>query len=314
MSKVDVEHGSGRGASVRRLEIRHETVLPLREISALAVRSGAEGQTQLLAVGDEDFAVVSAELDDGDKPTRARRHDLHSALRDTRIDTEPGSGFEGAASDGGGTVVLLQEEQARLLVFAPDLSRLLRVLVLAVPADDPVLGAAWHRHPNARGEGLLLLERGHVLITKQRDDPGLIEFGPRGHVPSGIATSTVLAPGDRFELPDAGQTELAPLAVWRLAADTRRELPTINDLALGHDGGVYVLSARTHTIARLEPRLQPGERARATDVWRIDDKIPGGRSARPEGLVIAPSGRPLVGIDTHDAGDNVVVLQRLDDP
>ena len=73
------------------------------------------------------------------------------------------------ASDRDGTIVLLQEEQARLLVFAPDLSRLLHTLALAVPADDPVLNPAWRRKPNSRGEGLLLLRRGHILIAKERD-------------------------------------------------------------------------------------------------------------------------------------------------
>ena len=72
----------------------------------------------------------------------------------------PGSGLEGVASDGAGTILLLQEEQARLLVFAPDLSRLLHTLVLAVPVGRArCSNPAWSRHPNSRGEGLLLLRR-----------------------------------------------------------------------------------------------------------------------------------------------------------
>ena len=142
---------------MRRLEIRHETALPVGELSALALRGGPEGETQLLAVGDEDFAVVSTKFTDGPVPTDVRRRDLHSALRDTQVGLEHGSAFEGAASDGAGTIVLLQEDQARLLVLAPDLSRLLQVLVLAVAADQPEIGPGWQREPNARGEGLLLL-------------------------------------------------------------------------------------------------------------------------------------------------------------
>ena len=114
---------------------------------------------------------------------RTWRDDLRPALRDAGVDLRSGSGFEGVASDGDGTIVLLQEEQARLLVVAPDLSRLLHTLVLAVPADDPVLNPAWRREPNSRGEGLLLLRRGHVLIAKERDAPCLIEFGPPGDRP-----------------------------------------------------------------------------------------------------------------------------------
>jgi len=296
---------------VRRLGIRHQTALPMRELSALALRAGPSGQSQLLAVGDEDFAVVSAELEDTGEPAGTRRHDLLLSLRDTRVDVGSGSGFEGLASDGTGTIVLLQEEQARLLVMAADLSRLLHVIRLAVPRDDPLLGTAWHREPNARGEGLLLLDRGHVLICKERADACLIEFGPPEDAPRGIAADTVLAPRKPFARPDAVESEFAPLAVWPLAEDTRNALPTINDLALGPDGRIYALSGHAQMIARFEPRLQPGERARATDSWRIGDGMPGGEDARPEGLVILPSGRPLVGIDSKRAGDNLVMLQRL---
>jgi hypothetical protein len=63
----------------------------------------------------------------------------------------------------------------------------------------------------------------------------------------------------------------------------------------------------------MERRLTPGERASATTVWQIGDGIPGGRAARPEGLTFLPSGRPVVGIDTRQPHDNLVVLQALDD-
>jgi hypothetical protein len=268
---------------------------------------------RLLTVGDEDFAVVSTEIDETGSLTRTWRDDLRPALRDTGVDLRSGSGLEGVASDGDGTIVLLQEEQARLLVFTPDLSRLLHALVLAVPADDPVLNPAWRRDPNSRGEGLLLLRDGHVLIAKERDAPCLIEFGPPGDRPTGVTPDTVLPPHEPFQRPDIIETELVPLAVWLLSAATATTLPTINDLALGPDGRVYAISAHAQVIARIEQRLTPGERAGASAAWQIGDGIPGGRDARPEGLTFLPSGRPVVGIDTKQPHDNLVVLQAFDD-
>ena len=180
---------------MHRLKIHQVATLDLPETSALTMRSQPEGPPRLLAVGDEDFAVVSTEIDDHRGTlVGTRRDDLRPVLRNTPIDLRSGSGFEGVASDRDGTIVLLQEEQARLLVFAPDLTRLLHTLVLAVPADDPVLNPAWHREPNSRGEGLLLLQRGHILIAKERNPPCLIEFGPPGDPPTGITADTVLAP------------------------------------------------------------------------------------------------------------------------
>jgi hypothetical protein len=299
---------------VRRLEIQDVATLGLREVSALTLCCPLDGPPRLLAVGDEDFAVVSAEIDDETGSlTRTWRDDLRPALHHTGVDLRSGSDLEGVASDGDGTILLLQEEQARLLVLTPDLSRLLHTLVLAVPADDPVLNPAWRRHPNSRGEALLLLRDGHVLIAKERDPSCLIEFGPPGDRPTGVTPDTVLPPHEPFQRPDVIETELVALAVWQLSAATAATLPTINDLALGPDGRVYALSAHAQVIARIEQRLTPGERASASAAWQIDDGIPGGRDARPEGLTFLPSGRPVVAIDTTQCHDNLVVLQALDD-
>src|SRR3954462_13982838 len=105
---------------MRALAVHHEAALPAREISALAVRGRPGGRSQLLAVGDEDLAVITAELDDG-RPADAERHDLSLPLRDSPVDVRSGSDFEGVAADGEGTVFLLQEEESRLLVLAADL-------------------------------------------------------------------------------------------------------------------------------------------------------------------------------------------------
>ncbi|MGY1684973.1 hypothetical protein ACI8AK_05220 [Geodermatophilus sp. SYSU D00867] len=298
---------------MKKLEIRHETALPMREISALALRAGPGGHSHLLAVSDEDWAVISVELEEGGEPGRTWRQDLYLTLRDTPVDVQSKSGFEGVAADGEGSILLLQEEKHRLLVLSADLLRLLQTIVLAAPTDDePDLGVTWPGEPNAGGEGLVLLQQGHVVIAKQRDEPCLIEFGPQGHSPLGIGTDTVLAPGQRFERLDASECEFIPLAAWPLGKDTEHALPTINDLALGPDGCMYALSSHAHMLTRFERRLKRGERARAVDMWSIGNGIPGGEKARPEGLTILPDGRPLVGIDSKRAGNNLLVLQRLD--
>ena len=46
--------------------------------------------------------------------------------------------------------------------------------------------------------------------------------------------------------------------VWQLGQPTAAMLPTINDLALGPDGRVYILNAHTQVIARMEQRLTLG--------------------------------------------------------
>src|SRR3954454_24414491 len=73
----------GEAESVRRLGIRHQTALPMRELSALALRAGPSGQSQLLAVGEDLLVVLAAGLEEGGEPAGTRRHDLRLPLRDT---------------------------------------------------------------------------------------------------------------------------------------------------------------------------------------------------------------------------------------
>ena len=255
--------------------------------------------------------MIAADVSEDGTLQRTWRHDLFLPLLEAGIDVRSGSGFEGVVSDGEGTVLVLQEEEARLLVLSPDLSKLLQVLELAVPEDTPGYGSAWHAEPNARGEGILLLERGHILVAKQKDPAYLIEFGPAGDVAGGIGADTVLASGQPLKRPAGDAAQLVPLAGWPLDAETAEKLESLNDIAFGDDGCVYLLSAKSRVIARLEKRLEPGEDADAAELWEIDAALPGDEQARPEGLALVGGSTPIVGFDSKAAGDNVMVLSRL---
>ena len=289
------------------MEVSHATSLPMREISALGVLSDDEGKPELLAVGDEDSAVVTARYDDDGAPTRTSRHDLFLTLVGTGIDLRGGSGFEGVAADAARRVFVLQEERSRLLVLSADMSKLLHVIALEVPADTAGYGAAWRDDSNARAEGLLLLTSGHVLVAKQMSPVYLIEFGPDGDEPVGVGHGSVLPPDRAFSLPAEETARLVALASWPVRSDDGAAFPTLNDLAIGDDGRVYVISSHGQTIGRLEKRLRPDEQLSFNDFWRIKG-LPGGDEARPEGLVMVGDATPVVGIDSKTAADNSFVL------
>ena len=293
---------------MKTLKTRHTTALPMREVSALTARTSDSNGSQLLAVGDEDFAVITADVSDDGTLGRTLRHDLVRPLVAAGIDVSSGSGFEGVASDGEGTVLVLQEEESRLLILSPDMSRLVQVLALEVPDDAPGYGKAWHADPNARGEGLLLLERGHVLVAKQKDPVYLIEFGPADDLGSGIGPDTILGPGSAFQRPAGDAGRLVALAGWPLDDETAERLVSVNDIASGSDERAYFLSASARLIARLEKCLKPGEEVDATEFWGVDAALPGDEEARPEGLALVREGTPIVGFDSKVAGDNVLVL------
>src|SRR5262245_7394372 len=138
------------------LTVELATALPLREISALTTRPGSESELELLAVGDEDFAVLQVPVDDG-VFGETFRYDLFLPLVGTGVDLVDGSGFEGIACNGD-AVFLLQEEASRILVFDRQLTKLRHILTLTVPEETPGLGPDWHSEEGRdyHAEGLLL--------------------------------------------------------------------------------------------------------------------------------------------------------------
>ena len=289
------------------MKIVHETALPIREISALGIRRDKSGEFQLLAVGDEDFAVITADCSEGGVPGATRREELFLPLVGTGIDLRAGSGFEGVTADGRGRVFVLQEEKSRLLVFSEDFRRLLHVFTLDVAADSP-LAPDWGKAPNERAEGLLLLREGHLLVAKQKNPVALIEFGPEDAEALGVSSETVLPGAEPFALPETEDGRLVALESWSLHQAADKLLPTFNDIALGADGRVYVISAKAQVIARLEQNLRPGERAKFGKSWRIEGDLPEGNEARPEGLAMIGGSTPVIGIDCKLAGSNLFVL------
>jgi hypothetical protein len=292
------------------LRARRTTAFPLSEISAFAERR-CDGATELLAVGDEDFALAVIPFAPDGPRGEAERHDLSSLLvGGTGSGATSGSQFEGLACDGAGRVFLLQEETERVLVLSADLSELLGAIRLVVEADQRDFGADWRRDETSRGEALLLLDSGHLLVVKQRRSVQFIEFGPAGDEPLGVGPESYPRPGQPFDL--AGGSPYEVLAWWGLTPAAAERFKSVNDVALGADDRLYVLSGASSRLGRLEPRLRVGEsHAAIPDFWDLPAKLPGGRKARPEALALGPSDVPIVGMDTREPGDNVVVFDPL---
>ena len=292
-----------------RLEAR--TALPLTEISAFALRQGEAG-TELIAVGDDDFGVLCVPLSDDGQLGESKRCDLWRKLPMDVVASSDGSQFEGVACDGDGRVLVLQEGPARVLVLSRRLDTLLHTIRLIVDPDEPDFGEKWHDDDNARGEGMVLLRDGHLLIAKQRKPIRLIEFGPPGADPLGVSPDTLLPADASYDVASRdGDVELAVLASWRLAdGEDEDAFESINDLACDADGRLFLLSSRARRIACIGEALQADEsHARFAEVWDLPDGTPGGDDDRPEALALPFEGAALVGIDTKKPGDNVAFIR-----
>jgi hypothetical protein len=277
--------------------------LRLEQVSALSVRSDGRGADELVAVGDEEFAVVTAPLRaDGlgvDEP-----HELADVVDDTGEKSD----WEAVATDGTGSVFLIEEEGARVVVLAPDLRKQVHELRLRADAGPDPRGRELLEGENSGPEGMLLLAGGHVLVVKQRDPVLLIEFGPRDERPLGFGPGVQIDADVAFRLPAGRKTDLFPLRSWKLLDEETVE--SANDLAVDHERRLHAISSRSHCIYELEPGPDDGEMVTG-ERWRLPAAVGADKKHNAEGLAFDRRGNPIVALDVKDTHDNVFVLERL---
>ena len=262
--------------------------VPLREVSGLALSNG-----RLFAVGDHDPALFTAPLEP-------------FPLRWTGIDLggiglpDGGTQFEAVQPLGDGTVLILQEQPARVLHVDPAAKALVGTVILEVP-EGHRLYQAWLGDRSSRGESLILTGRGHLLVIKEKEPPAILEFGPSGDAAVGWQR------GGRLEPPAPADATFTVLATWWLDEGLTRRLPDISDATVGPDGCLYLLSDQGSAIARLPDVLDPrGGDVGAGAVWRI-----AGQPDNAEGLVILADGTVLIGLDTKGPRRNLLRLQPI---
>jgi hypothetical protein len=276
---------------------------PLVEISGLGQRPRSPGGgPQILAVGDEDFTLVSAAIGSPGPISDFHRHGLKDLLGGSGA--ADSSEWEAADGDRSGRIFTLQESPGVVYVFSPDLDRLLHVIDLSVEDSDHL---DWTHDPNKQAEGLVLLGNGHVLIAKEKDPPLLMEFGPRRDAARGVDSGLLLLGDEEFPLPPTERAEHILLTIWDLDSDARDRISDISDVAVGRDGRLYLLSDESRCITRLEHRLAPEQRRLSvTGVWTLPTEI-----EQPEGLVLLDDMTPVVAVDKQEPHSNLFVLDPL---
>ena len=126
--------------------------------------------SELLAVGDHDPVVFTAPLEPW--PLRWQGIDLAGlGLPDG------GTQFEAIQPVGEHTILVLQEQPARVLFIDLVAPALIGCLLLDVPKGHR-LRESWLGDRSSRGESLVLADRGHLLIVKEKNPAAILEFGP----------------------------------------------------------------------------------------------------------------------------------------
>jgi hypothetical protein len=210
--------------------------------------------------------------------------------------------IEAVCADGGGRVLLLQEAPPRAELVDFGMSRVVASIDLVVE-DRGELARSWSSSDGSRGEGVVLLPGGNLLVAKEKHPAALIEFGPRGSRSRGLVRGGALRDGARWSVADGHQTFVA-CAVWAPDKELTRACADFSDLDIGPDGRLYLLSDKSATIARIDDLAPGGGVAALTSAWRLCDL-----TGKPEGLAFTANGRAIVALDKRKSRRNLVQLE-----
>lgn len=284
-----------------RKKLRPERLIdiPLEEVSGICVDRSRRGRLSLLAIGDRLAIGARLSLTDPDDDELEWELAPISRLSGTRLPKRDPQ-VEAIAVDGAGRVLLLQESPARAELVDLRAARVVASFDLEVPDDGPV-GESWGDPDGSRGEGVLLLAGGRLLVAKEKKPAALIEFGPPGARSRGVAGR--LATAGRAWPVTPGEHRYVALAVWRPDDALRKVCRDFSDLAVGPDGGVYVLSDESSSIARLSAMAPGGGTVTLDASWTIS-----GLKGKPEGLAFTKDGRAIVALDKKKTRRNLALL------
>jgi hypothetical protein len=169
----------------KRLRVRRVVDVPLREVSGICVRRSRSGQMSLIAVGDRVATIAwfsQPHSDEGQIDWHTSNIAKLSGTMLPRHDPQ----VEAICSDGLGRVLLLQETPPRIELIDPKALKVIASIDLAVEGRGEI-ARAWSGPKGARGEGMVLLPGGHVLVANEKKPAAFIEFGPPHSRSQGLA-------------------------------------------------------------------------------------------------------------------------------
>jgi hypothetical protein len=283
------------------LHVRRLVDVPLREVSGICLRRGRNSRMSLIAVGDRIAKIAWFSLSRSD----GARIDWHTKsiakLSGSELPKHDPQ-IEAVCADGGGRVLLLQETPPRVELIDLKALETIASIDLVVEGRDEI-ARAWSDPNGSRGEGVVLLPGGHLLVAKEKKPAALIEFGPPDSNSRGLARGGALPDGAVW-LIRKGRHRFVALAIWRPDKTLGKTCADFSDLEIGPDGRLYLLSDQSCTIARLDDLPAGGGTAALTDAWHLGDL-----DGKPEGLALSKQGRAIVGLDTRKPRRNLVLLE-----
>ncbi|MBX9768311.1 MAG: hypothetical protein K2X47_13640 [Bdellovibrionales bacterium] len=264
--------------------------LKLKELSGLTAHP--EIPETFLAIGDRSYEVVQFQIPSA--LSQLLTFDFRNKVPGTT--SQRSSQWEAIQTDPSGNVFILVEEPARLLVFDLKSKEVKGSYDLSVNASHP-LGKAWRDDASSRGEGLLLLEDGLILVAKEKNPPALMLFGPAGKkLPAQIQPLK----SAKWSFPESELKTLQLLSSWDPSQTATTSLADLSDLAADSSGQIFLLSDESRRLCELKsPLLTTALQFDTGACFVFPEKL-----THPEGLSVQGS-RMIVGLDNMAKKTNV---------
>ena len=148
------------------LRVRRVVDVPLREVSGICLRRSRNGQMFLIAVGDR-VAKIAWVCEPRSDAARIDWHTRNIAKLSGSMLPKHDSQIEAVCADGLGRVLLLQETPPRVELIDPEALKVVASIDLAVEGRGEI-ARAWSDPKGSRGEGMVLLPGGHLLVAKEK--------------------------------------------------------------------------------------------------------------------------------------------------
>lgn len=270
--------------------------LKLHELSGLTKHPSLPEMTYL-AIGDRSYEIAQFTIPSD--PSKALSFDL--AKKVPGAAAQRSSQWEAIQADSNGTIVLLVEDPARILIVSLKDKDVTGSYDLVVNEEHP-LAKSWKEQASSRGEGLLLLEDGFILVAKEKNPRALMLFGPMG---SALPSKVQLLKSPSWKTPAQEMKSLELLYSWEPSEKAALQLADVSDLAADINAGIFLLSDESRRICEIRlPLLTTAAHFDTNSCFVFPGKLP-----HPEGLSIQGTSF-VVGLDNMAKKTNVHAFTR----
>lgn len=285
---LPMTHALTPSSNLSSLSVIESYTLPLSEISGLAWRVEPKTKKrQLIVVGDRSHTLLLVDWDARKKGLKYEEVNLDKISKSIAIEQ---SEWESVFCDETGRVFIVQEHPSQILVVSADLKRIETVISLKSAQNSDV---DWEADVNSKGEGLLPLKNGHILVVKEKLPLSIVEFAPQGNKAQGYTKDLSIEKSGVFPFEKVQNNTYTAVHSWRFTPETELLLEDSSGINVDMNGELYLLGDQKNVIVKIGAALSTKEKVLAVkSLYSLPSIL-----KQPEGMAIDELGHPIIALD-----------------